>query len=119
MNLKTSWIINGLLAVILVLLASKYLSSQPLGSAHAAGGGWATDDTMVLPLKTSQERMVLIDTQKKQIMVYLERNNGSFGLIGAHSYKYDIEMVDTENAKAGSKPPYTYFDAKKIYEEKK
>src|SRR5947207_187777 len=103
MNLKNSWTINGLLAVILLLLATKYIASNPFGSAHAAGGGWATDDTMVLPLRTQNERMVLIDTQKKQIMVYLERNNGSFGLIGAHSYKYDIEMIDTEGAKGGAK----------------
>ena len=116
-NNKTTWTINGLLVAIAVLLGVVYASNRPLGSAHAAGGGWDTDDTMILPYRAQGERLVLVDTKKKQIMIYNERQNGKFGLSGAHSYKYDIEMIDTESAASGQKPPYTYFDAKKLYDE--
>jgi hypothetical protein len=112
---KNTWLINGLLTVIAVLLVAIYLHTRPIGAARAAGQGWATDDTMVLQLRAATERLVLVDTNKKQIMIYNEKQNGKFGLSGAHSYKYDIEMVDTENA--NPKPPYTYFDAKKMYDE--
>src|SRR5436190_5288769 len=112
---KNTWLINGLLVVIAVLLATVYIHNRPLSAAHAAGGGWDTDDTIVLQMRAATERLVLVDTRKKQIMIYNEKQNGKFGLSGAHSYKYDIEMVDTETA--SPKPPYTYFDAKKLYDE--
>ena len=109
---KTIWTMNGLLAVIVMLLCAIYSYNRP--TVKAAGGGWETDDTIILPFRAQGERLVLIDTKKKQIMVYNEKQNGKFGLCAAHSYKYDIEMDDTEGA--AQKPPYTYFDAKAMYE---
>ena len=114
---KTNWMMNGLLAVILVLLAGKYASSRALPTAHAAGGGWETDGIMVLPITTLNERFVLVDTKKQNICVYHGRANGTFGLVGARSYKYDIEMEDTEKLK-GVGTGLTYVQVKTLYENK-
>ena len=116
-NTKTTWLMNGLLAVILVLLAGNYAKNHALPSAQAAGGGWETDGIMVLPVTGLNERFILIDTKKQNLCVYHGRANGSFGLVGARSYKYDIEMEDTEklrNVGTG----LNYIQVKQLYENK-
>jgi len=96
-RLKNDWIINGLLAAILLLLLGNFMNNQAK-SAFAAGGGWETDGVMV-GLTSPQERLVLVDTTKQNIMVYHARPGGGIGLTGARSYKYDIEMEDSGTTK--------------------
>ena len=86
------WVVNGLLGVILALLLAFYFNSS-IGTAHAAGGGWDTNGVMAMT--TAGEHMVLIDTAKQNIMIYRAQGLGKFRLVGARSYKYDIEAGDT------------------------
>lgn len=101
-QLKTDWTINALLAVILVLLAGNYFNAASK-TAHAAGdgGGWATNGIMV-GATLANERLVLVDTNKQNIMIYHTRNAGGMGLTGVRSYKYDVEMEDTGTKKLGT-----------------
>jgi len=114
-NVKHAWQINALLAVVLVLLFSTYARNHALPSAQAAGGGWETSGVMVLANKGTAERLVLIDTTKQNIMIYKERNAGGFGLTGARSYKYDVEIEDSEKAKIPGNG-FTYMQAMAAYE---
>lgn len=114
-KMKHMWQINALLAVVLVLLAGNYFRNFALSSANAAG--WETDGLMVLPAKGPTERLVLIDTKKQNICLYKERNGGGFGLTGARSYKYDIELEDSEGLIKGQ--GWTYLDAMAKYESAK
>ena len=68
-KIKLDWMINGLLAVIVVLLACHYVGSSSK-SAMADGGGWETSGVMIGSTQTPQERLVLVDTKKQSIMVY-------------------------------------------------
>jgi len=88
---RTTWVINGLLAAILVLLAGYYLnqSSEP---AYAAGG-WETDGIMATTALDT-ERLVLIDTKNQAICVYKTTGN-KFRLVGARSFEFDTEVEDS------------------------
>ena len=90
---KNAWIINGLLAVILLLLGGLYLRTSGQ-NAYAAGGGWETNGVMAISTNGT-ENLVLVDTNNKNFMVYRAQGKGEFGLIGARSYQYDVEMEDT------------------------
>jgi hypothetical protein len=90
---KQSWTINGLLAVIVVLLAGFYIKNQT-ATAHAAGGGWDTDG-VVAGTTTDLERLVVVDTKKQNIMIYKTAQGRSLRLVGARSYKYDVEIEDS------------------------
>ncbi len=116
-KLKMDWIVNGLLAVILVLLAGTYLNTFASKTAHAAGqgGGWETNGIMVTSVSGTSERMVLIDTTKQNIMIYHAQTGGRLGLSGVRNYKYDVEMIDTEG-RGKNNPPMTYWDVKNIYD---
>ena len=92
-KIKNAWLINGLLAVILVLLGGLYLRT-PGQNAYAAGGGWETDGVMALTSEVG-ENLVLVDTKNKNFMVYRVQGKGKFTLIGARSYQYDVEFEDT------------------------
>ena len=97
MKNATAWTINGLLAVILVLLGY-YCFCQSLAPAYAAGGGWETNGIMAMHSGNNQaDRLVLIDTKKQNIMVYRTLGQGTFRLIGARSFKYDLELDDTSS----------------------
>ena len=108
-KLKTDWIINGLMAVILVLLVGNYMNGSAK-NAYAAGdgGGWGTNGIMV-GTTGANERLVLVDTNKQNIMIYRSRAGGGMGLTGARSYKYDIEMEDTGTTKIKN-GGMTFFD---------
>lgn len=97
---KTRWTINALLAVILALLLGYYFQS-PAQKAHAAGGGWDTDGIMALSTAADNERIVLVDSKKQNIMVYKQQGN-KFRLVGARSFKYDVEIPDAEGDKLGN-----------------
>lgn len=116
-TIKNKWIMNGLLAVILVLLIGNYARNHALPTAQAAGGGWETNGVMILPVSGVKERFILVDTKNLNICVYNARPNGSFGLTGARSYKYDVEIEDTEKIKIGN--GLTYVQVKTYHETKK
>lgn len=90
---KNVWIINGLLAVILLLLGGLYLRTSGQ-NAYAAGGGWETDGVMALSTSAT-ENLVLVDTKNHNFMVYRVQGKGKFTLIGARSYEYDVMYEDT------------------------
>lgn len=92
-NLKNSWTINALLAAILALLCGYYYN---MNSQKAyAGTGWDTNGVMALSAAGENERLVIIDTTKQNFMIYKTQGVGQFRLVGARSYKYDVEMDDT------------------------
>lgn len=113
-NTKNTWMINGLLAVILALLAGYYIHSGS-APAFAAGGGWETDGIMALSTTGDSDRLVLVDTGKQNIMVYKILNK-QFRLVGARSYKYDVEIEDSAGSEIEKKNTgatylevYTYY----------
>jgi hypothetical protein len=94
---KTVWAINGLLAVIMALLAVYYFKSSP-EFAHARGGGWETDGIMAISGTGANENLVIVDTNPdvQTMMVYKGTGGaGKFKLIGARSFKYDFELEDS------------------------
>ena len=97
---RTAWLINGLLAVILVLLAGHYLGSST--PAYAAGGGWDTDGIMAVTA-VDVDRVVLIDTKSKQIMVY-KTTGKMFRLVGARSFEYDVLVDDSAETQIEKAP---------------
>jgi hypothetical protein len=116
-NTKNSWTINALLAVILVLLGGYYYHSGST-PAFAAGGGWDTDGIMAISSASDNERVVLIDTKKQNIMIYKPQTN-KFRLVGARSYEYDVQLEDTEGSKIPTGNGITYMEVFKIYHELK
>jgi hypothetical protein len=112
---KHAWLVNGLLAVILVLLAGYY--THGTRTAQAAGGGWETDGVMAMTSSNAQERLVLIDTKKQNMMIYRSQGGGMFRLVGARSYQYDVEIDDSDTAGSVLKAQgITWFEAKHLYE---
>ena len=98
-SIKSGWAINALLAVILVLLTGMYVRTS-VSTAQAAGGGWETNGIMAINAQVG-EQLILVNTDPndrisgQNIMIYRASGGGKFRLIGARSYKYDIELVDT------------------------
>jgi hypothetical protein len=111
---RTEWVINGLLAAILVLLCGYYFQS-PMQSAHA-GPGWDTNGIMAMTTNAN-ENLVLVDTTKQNIMVY-KSTQQKFRLIGARSYKYDVEVEDTEGSAIVKGNGATFIDMMKYYNTK-
>lgn len=89
---KNTWTINALLAVILALLTAYYFRSSET-PAYAAGGGWDTDGIMAVSAADT-ERIVLVDTKNKTVMIYKTLGN-AFRLVGSRSYEYDMEVEDS------------------------
>lgn len=90
---KQTWTVNALLAVILALLGGYYYQ-QNSAPAFAAGGGWETDG-VVAGTTTDIERLVVVDTKKQNIMIYKTAQGRALRLVGARSYKYDVEIEDS------------------------
>jgi hypothetical protein len=111
---KTAWIINGLLAVILVLLAGSYwnLSSPPA----YAGPGWDTDGIMAASALDS-DRIVLIDTKNKTVLLY-NTNGNQFRLVGARSFEYDVEVEDSAGTPIEKGTGMRWFDMYQLYQNK-
>jgi len=117
MNLKTNlWMQNTLLLGVLGLLAYVYFGA-PATPAHAAGGGWETAGVMAVSTPgANNERLVLIDTKKQVICVYRNAGLGRFRLVGARSYKYDVEVKDSSGSAIEKGNGLTYFEMKQYYE---
>lgn len=112
---RRAWIINGLLAVILALLLGIYLSFHSQ-NAYAAGGGWETDGIMLAATQTTNERLVLVDTAKTTIMIYKTAGAGQFRLVGARSYKYDVELEDTAGSTVETGSGKTFTEVYHLYQ---
>ena len=101
---RTQWTINALLAVILALLIGFYLHTSG-SSAYAAGGGWETNGIMALTA-SPEENLILLNTDPndktsgQNIMLYKTQGAGKLRLIGARSFKYDLELIDTAQTPA-------------------
>ena len=77
------------------------------------GGGWETIGIMVTTGNVT-ERLVLVDTTKKNIMIYHYRVAGGVCLSGVRNYKYDVEIEDTGTKKLDANG-WTYFQAMEEY----
>ena len=111
---KATWFENALLLGLLGLLALVY-GTLPNKTAQAAGGGWDTNGVMAVTTGPS-ERLVLIDTTKKNICVYRNLGAGQFRLVGARSYKYDVEIKDSKATEIERGNGVTFHEIKKLYE---
>ena len=91
-NSRRAWLINGALALT---LTAGLIAGRMKSEVHAAGGGWDTDGFMANTIDSDTERVVLIDTNKKNIAVYRMQGSGQFRLIGARDYRCDLLLEDT------------------------
>jgi hypothetical protein len=112
-NKTTAWIINGLLAVIFVLLAGYYVKS----TAPAYAAGWDTDGIMAAQALDT-DRLVLVDTKNRNICMYATTGN-AFRLVGARSYEYDTEVEDSAGTVIERGQGCTWGDMKLLYDKKK
>ncbi|MCZ7645010.1 MAG: hypothetical protein M5U26_06955 [Planctomycetota bacterium] len=113
MNTRTNpWFENALLAAILALLGW-YWYTSPAPRAQAAGGGWETNNIMALTTDPN-ERLVLVDTRKKNICIYKNLGAGQFRLVGARSYKYDVAVKDSANTPIEKGNGVTFLDVKRM-----
>lgn len=108
------WFQNTVLLAIAVLLGFLYFKT-PEPVAEAAGGGWDTNGIMALNM-VANERLVLVDTNKQNLCVYRNRGAGMFRLVGARSYKYDVELKDTKGTAMERGNGITFVEAKQIYD---
>jgi len=114
---RDPWLENALLLGILALLVGLYLT-LPGRTAQAAGGGWETDG-MIAVAGTGGEKLILIDTVKKNMCIYKVLGMGQFRLVGARSYKYDVEFKDSTALPASmsmEKRGWTYVEARNFVE---
>ena len=109
------WFQNALLLGLVGLLACLY-ALIPQRQAHAAGGGWETDGILCITA-AGEERILLIDTQKKTMCVYRTRGLGEFRLVGARNFRYDVEIDDTAGSKVVEYKGATYLEIRSIYEQ--
>lgn len=113
-NERKVWLENAVLGGILALLACVFFV-LPSKHAQAAGGGWDTNGVMAVTTKQN-ERLVLIDTVKKNLCVYKTLGAGQFRLVGARSYRYDLEVKDSAGTPIEKGNGLTYIEMKKLYE---
>ncbi|MCW8133361.1 MAG: hypothetical protein KIS92_23665 [Planctomycetota bacterium] len=113
-NERNRWMENAVLGGVLAALACAYFA-LPARQAQAAGGGWDTNGVMAVTTKQN-ERLVLIDTVKKNICVYKTLGGGQFRLVGARSYRYDLEVKDSAGTQIEKGNGLTYIEMKKYYE---
>jgi hypothetical protein len=111
------WFENALLLGILALLVGLY-AGRPEPRAEAAGGGWETDG--VIALSGAGSKLVLVDTARKNLCIYRTRGLGEFRLVGARSFKYDVEIKDSAGPGGGpgdmEKHGWTYTQVRSRYE---
>jgi hypothetical protein len=117
MNAKKAWLINLFLAMGMGL--SWWLAGALQSRAHAAGGSWETDGILVNTTESDNERLVIVDTEKKQLMVYRTDGVGQFRLVSARNYRYDVEFEDTSKINSIEKrTDGTYLYMYELYQQK-
>lgn len=97
-NTGRLWLENLFLAVLLGMLSWLWWTT-PEQRAVAAGGGWETNGIMAAVSNPAQ-RLIIVNTNPnvQSICVYRNTGLGTFRLVGARSYKYDVEMIDTSRS---------------------
>jgi hypothetical protein len=86
------WALNVALAIALIgATMTVHLRSK----VNAAGGGWETNGVMANSIDSDTDRVVVIDTNTKNMAVYKVQGSGQFRLVGARDYKYDLLLEDT------------------------
>ena len=93
---KQAWLLNAGLAVL--FLAAALIVRQMNAPVMAAGGGWDTDGIMANTTDSDADRLVIVDTLKRNIMVYKTEGSGQFRLMTARAYRNDIEFEDTSKS---------------------
>ena len=86
------WALNIALAIALI---GATMTVHFRSKVNAAGGGWETDGVMANSIDGDTDRVVVIDTNHKNIAVYKVQGSGQFRLVGARDYKYDMLLEDT------------------------
>lgn len=88
---RRAWLVNLGLAAALALaaLAIRYVQTP----ASAAGGSWDTDGVMANTTEGDTERLVIVDTQMKNMTVYKTDATGEFRLVAARTYKHDMDIA--------------------------
>jgi hypothetical protein len=107
------WFENALLLGLLALLVCVYVN-LPSRQAQAAGGGWDTDGIIAFS-GTSGGKILLIDTVKRNMCLYKTRSN-EFRLVGARSFKYDVEIEDSAGSEM-ERTGWTYHQVWRQYEQ--
>lgn len=108
------WFENALLLGLLALLVCVY-ANLPGRQAQAAGGGWDTDGIIALSGGTSG-KILLVDTLKRNMCLYKTRG-GEFRLVGARSFKYDVEIEDSAGSEMEKGTGWTYHQVWRQYEQ--
>ena len=108
------WFENAFLAALLAGLACVFIA-HTTQTVQAAGGGWDTDGIMaVTATGNTTERVILVDTKKKNICVYNIRGTGEFNLTTARNYEYDL-LIKDESALPKNKKELTYIQVRAMH----
>ena len=110
------WLENAVLAALIAGLGFVYFG-RTSNTAEAAGGGWDTDGIMTVTANGNPaERIVLVDTKKKNVCVYNIRNTGEVNLVTARNYEYDFLIKD--ETQLGKRKELTYLQVRQMYNAK-
>jgi len=90
---RNAWMVNLSLAVAIAVTVVVKDGSR--STVHAAGGGWETNSIMANALDLENERVVIVNTDTKNVSVYKTTESGQLRLIGARDYKYDMLFQNT------------------------
>lgn len=111
------WLENFFLAALVVGLGAVYFGHSSK-TAEAAGGGWDTDGIMCVTANGNPaERVVLVDTKKRNVCVYNIRNTGEVNLVTARNYEYDF-LIKDETALGKNRKELTYFQVRALFGKK-
>ena len=112
---RNAWMINLALVVsAAVIVAVK--EGAPRSTVHAAGGGWETNGVMANALDLENERVVIVNTDTKNVAVYKTTEAGQLRLVGARDYKWDMLFKNTAALdKVEKNGGATYMDVVEFY----
>ena len=112
---RREWTINALLlAALAIVIAAKCGPS----TLNAAGGGWETNGVMINSTDNPSDRLVLVNTDTKNIVVYRTTDSGQFRLLAARDYKYDLLIPDSSvSDEIEKKNGISYMRAYELYQQ--
>ena len=109
---KRAWMVNAMLVLLLGLAVYLKIGASP---AQAAGSGMQTDG-MMLTAGGADEKLVVVNTTEKKIMLYKTKGYGEFRLLSARSYEFDQRFqADTSKVKDIESRGYTATQAAELY----
>ncbi|HEY3322152.1 MAG TPA: hypothetical protein VGP72_16925 [Planctomycetota bacterium] len=114
MERKSAGMQNVLIAVLALTALLVWQRPDPVQAV--GGGSWDTDGMMVNTTENEAERLVLVDTTAKTIMVYRTEGVGQFRLVAARSYQFDVLLKDTsKNDEIERRNGITFMQAFELY----